>query len=82
LKDYTTASFIYGQLIYELGLKKLGATFEHFQLVVWAQVNNKYLNTDVQILINIRTFAPRVANWLPKSIQWYPFFNLGANTWP
>jgi hypothetical protein len=44
LKDYTLASFIYGQLIYESGLKKLGASFEHFGLVVWPK-----------LLINART---------------------------
>ncbi len=53
-------------LHYEAGLKKLGANFEHFWLVVWYQVTNKCQNIDVRVLLNARTLAPRVTNWLPK----------------
>ncbi len=35
--------------------KNLGSTFEHFWLVVGPK-----------LLINVRTLAPRVANWFPK----------------
>ncbi len=50
----------------ELELKKLGAHFEHFWLVVWPQVTNKCQNIDIRILINVGTLTPRVANWLLK----------------
>jgi hypothetical protein len=44
-------------------VKKLGANFEHFWLVVWP----------TELLINARTSASRVCK-LASQIQWYPFF--------
>jgi hypothetical protein len=37
-----------------------------FLACCWSQVTNKCYNIDVRILINAGTWAPRVANWVPK----------------
>jgi hypothetical protein len=52
-------------LDWESGLKKLGANFEHFWLVVWPPVTNKCYNIDVKILMNAQTLAPRDENSKP-----------------
>jgi hypothetical protein len=63
-------------------MKKLGANFEHFGLVVWPQVTNKCYNIDIIILIYVGTLAPKVVAKLASQIRWNHFCSFEANRRP